>query len=431
MEAASLYAHSPDVAYPDAGPSQRPLSSCCRPAKLTGGRAQNNWLTKTCNSLKLCFIIPPASSLLINKLPGLHLHSSRIHSPSCPSILRVARYKARVPFPGSLFLISDKRSSLARFSTPSTESVYLNLPTLAASLPHPRQTAHAALMYSTRQPFAPMPLTLHDIPEEILERIFALVLVQSPEPSPRPSWHLYQTPPTPRHPNIISPLLVCRSWLRIATPVHYRHPVLRTPRHAELLLRALRHTPSLAPCIRSLHVHATSPALRDIVPLCYNLDTLDITVDTGDSAQVTVATGLVPAAGEAPRGSTVVDFCEAFMKTRSIRHLVIRKNAYLTHSNAIHVFEQLAKAISRWPKLVSTRLAYAVVPASSSSLLCVRAVVECATLHGVRLDRTRVARPPAPSERRKMATGLLHFDRARGILGRDVWDTVLLRPPLT
>ncbi|KAI0764967.1 hypothetical protein C8Q74DRAFT_1318493 [Fomes fomentarius] len=188
-----------------------------------------------------------------------------------------------------------------------------------------------------------MPLTLHDIPEEILERIFALAIV-----APLPD------APYPRHPNIISPLLVCRSWLRIATPVHYRHPILRTPRHAELLLRALRHTPELAPCVRSLHVHATSPALRDIVPLCYNLDTLDITVDN---------------AGEGPRGSAVVDFCEAFMRTRSIRHLVIRKNAYLTQPNAIHVFEQLAKAISRWPKLETVNVAFRLSPSPAASAL--------------------------------------------------------------
>ena len=197
-----------------------------------------------------------------------------------------------------------------------------------------------------------MPITLQDVPEEILERILALVLVQSPEPSPRPSWHLYQTPPSTRPPTVISPLLVCRSWLRIATPIHYRHPVLRSSRHAELLLRALRYTPSLAPCIRSLHLHATSPALREIMPLCTSLDTLDITVDNGENSESTASTAVVPA-GEAPRDRRVVEFCEAFTMTRRVRHLVIRKNAYLTQPNPIYVFEQLAKAVSRWHRLVS------------------------------------------------------------------------------
>lgn len=202
-----------------------------------------------------------------------------------------------------------------------------------------------------------MPLTLAHVPEEILERILALILVQSPESSHRPSWHPYTTPSTAAgHANIISPLLVCRAWLRIATPIHYRHPVLRTPRHAELLLRALRHTPDLALCVRSLHLHATSPALRDIVSRCAYLHTLDITVDNADAQPGPVNSAAAPgSSAQSGRDRNVVDFCEGFMRTRSsIRHLIIRKNAYLTQPNATYVFEQLAKAIVRWHKLVST-----------------------------------------------------------------------------
>ncbi|EIW55719.1 uncharacterized protein TRAVEDRAFT_59954 [Trametes versicolor FP-101664 SS1] len=205
-----------------------------------------------------------------------------------------------------------------------------------------------------------MPLTLAHVPEEILERILALILVQSPESSPRPSWHPYTNPNNAAgHANIISPLLVCRAWLRIATPIHYRHPVLRTPRHAELLLRALRHTPDLALCVRSLHLHATSPALRDIVPRCAYLHTLDITVDNADAQP-----------GASGRDRNVVDFCEGFMQTRSsIRHLIIRKNAYLTQPNATYVFEQLAKAIVRWHKLETVNVAFRLSPSPAATAL--------------------------------------------------------------
>ncbi|KAI0371945.1 hypothetical protein BV20DRAFT_131733 [Pilatotrama ljubarskyi] len=225
--------------------------------------------------------------------------------------------------------------------------------------------------------------TLADVPEEILERILALVLVQSPEFSPRPSWHPYTTASSSSssstssgHPTVISPLLVCRTWLRIATPIHYRHPVLRTPRHAELLLRALRHSPAaLAPCVRSLHLHATSPALRELVPLCPNLDTLDITVDNADVplANLGPAGRMPPVAvqqGQGPgRDRRVVEFCEAFGRTRAIRHLVVRKNAYLTQPNATYVFEQLAKAIARWPKLETVNVAFRLSPSPAASAL--------------------------------------------------------------
>ncbi|KAI0635164.1 hypothetical protein C8Q77DRAFT_686246 [Trametes polyzona] len=226
-----------------------------------------------------------------------------------------------------------------------------------------------------------MPTTLADVPEEILERILALILVQSPEFSPRPSWHPYTAPSSssasnpPRHANIVSPLLVCRAWLRIATPIHYRHPVLRTPRHAELLLRALRLTPALAPCVRSLHLHATSPALRDLVAACPHLHTLDITVDNADAlANSSSSSSSSPSTSTQAHAGTgaparVVEFCEAFARARSVRHLVVRKNAYLTQPNATYVFEQLAKAIGGWHKLETVNVAFRLSPSPAAAAL--------------------------------------------------------------
>ena len=111
-------------------------------------------------------------------------------------------------------------------------------------------------------------------------------------------------------------------------------------------------------------VHATSPALRDLMPYCRNLDTLDITVDNADVGSTTATTCAVPArepVREGARDRNVIDFCEAFARTRSVRHLVIRKNAYLTQPNAIYVFEQLALAIPCWRKLVSLAPVHAFV----------------------------------------------------------------------
>ncbi|KAI0360681.1 hypothetical protein OH77DRAFT_1393833, partial [Trametes cingulata] len=219
-------------------------------------------------------------------------------------------------------------------------------------------------------------LTLADVPEEILERILALVLVQSPEFSPRPSWHPYSSPSSssassssPGHPTVISPLLVCRAWLRIATPIHYRHPVLRTAAHADLLLRALRHAPALALCVRSLHLHATAPALRELVALCPHLDTLDVTVDNADGPPNAPAPPTGTQQQQPGRDRRVLEFCEAFGRARGVRHLVIRKNAYLTQPNATYVFEQLAKAIARWHKLETVNVAFRLSPSPAASAL--------------------------------------------------------------
>ena len=52
--------------------------------------------------------------------------------------------------------------------------------------------------------------------------------------------------------------------------------------------------------------------------------------------------------------AAVVRFCNSFSCMRRLRHLVIRKNAYLTLPGPTHVFEQLGKAIRGWKYLVST-----------------------------------------------------------------------------
>ncbi|KAI9063642.1 hypothetical protein FKP32DRAFT_1611763 [Trametes sanguinea] len=224
-------------------------------------------------------------------------------------------------------------------------------------------------------------ITLADVPEEILERILALVLVQSAELSPRPSWHPYSSgsSSTSAYPTVISPLLVCRSWLRIATPIHYRHPVLRTARHAELFLRALRHTPALALCVRSLHVHETSPALRELVPECVYMHTLDITVNN-DSQPDRAGGARAGDAQQSTRDRALVEYCEAFSRTKSVRHLVIRKNAYLTQPNVIYIFEQLSKAISGWRKLETVNVAFRLSPSPAASALT-RALAAAPRLH--------------------------------------------------
>ncbi|KAH9920008.1 uncharacterized protein BXZ73DRAFT_92022 [Epithele typhae] len=226
-----------------------------------------------------------------------------------------------------------------------------------------------------------MAMLLHDVPEELLERILALLLVQSPDAN-RPSWHAYASSPSPSsstHPTIISPLLVCRKWLRIGTPIHYRSPVLRTPRHVELFFRAIRHAPSLALAVRALHIHATSPALRDVVPYCKNLDTLDITVDNGESDG---SPSTANPARDAARDRNVIAFCEAFSRTRSIRNLIVRKNAYLTQPGAIYVFEHLAAAIAHWPRLESVNVAFRLSLSPAATAL-VKALAVAPRLHTV------------------------------------------------
>lgn len=210
-----------------------------------------------------------------------------------------------------------------------------------------------------------MATTLSAMPEEILERILDLVVSSKPCPGAnyRPVWHPYPaasasaSAPSPhsalpaRTPPHLAPLLVSRTWLRIATPLHYRHIVLRSPRNTALLAATLRASPELGRWVRTLRVEGTFQALPDVVRMCPHLEGFDMTVDNGSAGQA-------PAQADGQDGQTQTDdkvarFCSAFREMRQIRHLVIRKNAYLTQPRPTLIFEELGKAITGWNHLVS------------------------------------------------------------------------------
>ncbi|OCH93153.1 hypothetical protein OBBRIDRAFT_811238 [Obba rivulosa] len=221
-----------------------------------------------------------------------------------------------------------------------------------------------------------MHTNLSSIPEELLERILEHVVCPGPtEPTPRPSWHpfpqvgrpfgkMYGTPTSPNSaPSRISPLLVCRTWLRIATPLHYRHVVLRTPRHTTLLAGTLRRNPELGYWIRSIRIEGTFAALGDVVCMCPNVEFFDLTVDNGVSHSLDNANrGAIQAADEA-----VVQFCDGFGRLRRIKHLVIRKTAYLTQPRPSLIFDYLSRAIRKWRDLESVNIAFRFSPTPSSA----------------------------------------------------------------
>lgn len=222
-----------------------------------------------------------------------------------------------------------------------------------------------------------MTVTLLSIPEEVLEQILDLVITPpSPNAVPRPAWHRCSgstsssgssRPSSPvaspkRIPPHLAPLFVCRTWLRIATPLQYRHIVLRYEHQATLLASTLREVPELGRWTRSIRIEGTFDALGDIAPLCPSVETFDMTVDNGTTSfSPILPNGETRPAHEAAEGTNTTDeklsrFCSSLQEMRSIKHLIIRKNAYLTQPRPSHVFEELSKAISKWEKLVSRRL---------------------------------------------------------------------------
>ncbi|EMD36438.1 hypothetical protein CERSUDRAFT_115454 [Gelatoporia subvermispora B] len=212
-----------------------------------------------------------------------------------------------------------------------------------------------------------MHTTLSFIPEELLERILELVISPGPsEPTHRPSWHPYapasrpysKSHASPIAPspvlNRVSPLLVCRAWLRIATPLQYRHIALRTPRQTVLLANTLRRNPQFGLWVRSLRVEGTFAALGDVSCMCPNIEFFDLTVDNGVPYSPPVANADVMQAAEA----TIIRFCEGFGRLRKIKHLIIRKTAYLTQPRPSLIFDYLSRAIYKWRDLESVNITF-------------------------------------------------------------------------
>ncbi|KZT03662.1 uncharacterized protein LAESUDRAFT_330668 [Laetiporus sulphureus 93-53] len=217
-----------------------------------------------------------------------------------------------------------------------------------------------------------MPLTISCMPEEILEHILQFAVVtSSPSAGYRPSWHSMKgyvpSGNSTRVPAHIAPLLVSRTWRRIATPLHYRHVVLRTARNTALLAGTLRTSPELGELVRSIRIEGTFDALVDVVCSCRNLEAFDMTVDNGSAPPV--APGMISSAQADPHeaDAKVFKFCSSFAKMRKIRHLVIRKNAYLTQPGPTLIFEQLGKAITSWKHLETVNIAFRFSPSPASA----------------------------------------------------------------
>ncbi|CCL98421.1 uncharacterized protein FIBRA_00418 [Fibroporia radiculosa] len=207
-----------------------------------------------------------------------------------------------------------------------------------------------------------MPATLSSFPEELLERILLLVLTPAPPPShPRPTWH--QPPPSIPGATSVAPLLVCRTWLRIATPLHYRTPILRSARATAHLAATLHAHPALGRCVRALRVEGSFDALPDVVRWCPFLEAFDMTVDNGTAPPPSLS----PARGHDVVDEHVRAFCSAFSGMRKLRHLVIRKNAYLTQARPTLVFEELGKAIRQWRDLESVNIDFRFSPSPASA----------------------------------------------------------------
>ncbi|CAL1710911.1 unnamed protein product [Somion occarium] len=234
-----------------------------------------------------------------------------------------------------------------------------------------------------------MACSISRIPEELVERILSYALAPSPSSysalapirsssKPDTSLSLFR-PSTPSVASFrLSPLLVCKLWLRIGTPLYYRSIHLTSQHQTRLLASLLESQPSLGACIREVRVEGVFSGLVDVVrhlgrcvpaPLGFN------------------ASGSLLGDGQSPGhnckklekldcrldGSTSIEdvqaFCAAVDALGDVKHLVVRKNAnaYLTQPGAISVMKSLSDGVRRWIGIESVELAFRFSPIISNS----------------------------------------------------------------
>ncbi|TFK36303.1 hypothetical protein BDQ12DRAFT_256591 [Crucibulum laeve] len=217
---------------------------------------------------------------------------------------------------------------------------------------------------------------LASFPEELLERILALCVIAPLSPPARPSWHLssptssssaapsspHQRSNSPR--GRLAPLLVCKSFLRIATPLFYNtvHISSRTQLRC-LLKHSLRPNPMLATYIRRVVLTGVWAEAGELLRMCRrSLRMLDLTLDTEP---------VLMQPGEEDNDAKV--FCASLKHIRPTQ-LALRKpaNVYLTQAKPKYVIWELSSAMRGWYELESADIAFRLsddnsVPSLSSS----------------------------------------------------------------
>lgn len=190
-------------------------------------------------------------------------------------------------------------------------------------------------------------LQLSAFPEELLERILALSVVAPLVQTPRPQWHQRSNPNLVR--GRLAPLLVCKKFFRICTPLFYHTVHITSPAQLHKLLSiALRPNVYLATYIHRLFFAGIWAEGGELLSMCgNNIKMLDITLDVTQLAPGVYA--------HRERDLDAEDFCDGLKDiTSSLTHLVLRKsnNVYLTQPKPRHVLGEIAKAMRHWDNLV-------------------------------------------------------------------------------
>jgi hypothetical protein len=181
------------------------------------------------------------------------------------------------------------------------------------------------------------------LPEEVLQQILLPCVSATLTSLVRPSWHTRQKSTT-TIPNRSrgAALLVCKLWLRIATPLFYHSLVLPNEESVTFCARTLLVNSSLGYYVRNLVVMGVWVALGDVIKLCPAMESLDLTLDAPRISYIK---------SQLERDTMVL----CYLRGLDIKHFVLRKqsNAYLTQHKPRFAALCLSLIIPTWQQLVS------------------------------------------------------------------------------
>ncbi|KAL4251168.1 hypothetical protein ABKN59_004937 [Abortiporus biennis] len=200
--------------------------------------------------------------------------------------------------------------------------------------------------------FKMSPVTLTQLPEELIERILRMVMISNQErfetsSALRHNISSYPTPPRVRTQRYAT-LLVSSTWLRIGTPLLYHTVSLRTQDDADRFIAALVNNSTLASLVRTISVKGMYEGMLEIFQYCTELESLDFVVSQ------------IPTNSMSDVDDGTLEFCEGLDCISDLKQLVIRKSnqTYLTHPGPQLVLNHLAQNVSRWHSLETLRIPF-------------------------------------------------------------------------
>jgi hypothetical protein len=129
-----------------------------------------------------------------------------------------------------------------------------------------------------------------------------------------------------------SVLLVCKKWLRVATPLLYEVIVLRSTPQAQALAHSFKQNPGFALHVKRVRLEGAYGCLWDIFKHCSNLHTILFTLDIYSSS---IVTGL----------------CRSLPVINPTR-VILRDSCGTVNANVKKVLNTLCESIPQWTHLV-------------------------------------------------------------------------------